>query len=158
VLYGNPASAAAGCVFDDRGRILLVQRSIQPFAGHWALPAGYQELDEDPHVAVVREILEETGIESQVLGLLDYYFIADDPRKPANVAVYLCRKSGGGLVVGDDVADVAWFSLDALPEPIGFDNSQRILERLRDPRRYPDSPWNLLQPLLRGQRESPPRP
>jgi len=148
VLYSNPACAAAGVVLNERGEVLLVRRAIEPFQGYWALPAGYQEIDEQPIETVVREVLEEAGVEIEVHGLLDLLFVCDDPRKPANVAVYLCRATGGVLRPGDEESEAAWFALDRLPSDIGFDNYPRILGRLREVAGYPESPWSRLQRLL----------
>lgn len=136
VLYLNPASAAAGVVLDGRDRVLLVRRSIEPFRGYWALPAGYQEIDEPPEATAVREVREEAGIEVRVVRLLDLLFVPDDPRKPANVAVYLCAAEGGVLRAGTDASAADWFPLDDLPADIGFDNNRRILSRLASGGRY----------------------
>lgn len=155
VLYSNPACAAAGVVFDSRGRVLLVRRAIEPFRGFWALPAGYQEIDEDPAATVVREVLEESGVEIVVHGLLDLIFVSDDPRRPANVAVFLCRAVGGSLRPGEEESEAAWFPLDGLPPEIGFQNYPRILGRLRQVDGYPDSPWTHLKRLLDGDRGEP---
>ena len=133
VLYENPACAAAGIVLDDERRVLLIQRAIEPFKGHWALPAGYQEINEDPSQTAVREIFEESGIEVEVVELFDLLVIPEDARKPANLAVFLCRQIGGTLKPGNDAIDAAWFDLERLPEKLGFDNRRRILDRL--PRR-----------------------
>ena len=148
VLYSNPACAAAGVVVNERGEVLLVRRAIEPFQGFWALPAGYQEIDEEPAETVVREVLEESGVEIEVQGLLDLLFVCDDPRKPANVAVYLCRAIGGTVRPGEEESEAAWFSLDRLPAEIGFDNYPRILGRLREADGYPESPWYRLRRLL----------
>lgn len=148
VLYDNPASAAAGVVFNGRGEILLVRRAIEPFRGFWALPAGYQEIDEEPAATVVREVFEEAGVVIEVHGLLDLLFVCTDPRKPANVAVYLCRAIGGELKPGEEESEVCWFPLHALPAEIGFDNYPRILGRLQHADGYPESPWNLLRRLV----------
>ena len=148
VLYSNPASAAAGVVINERGEVLLVRRAIEPFRGCWALPAGYQEIDEQPTETVVREVLEEAGVEIEVHGLLDLLFVCDDPRRPANVAVYLCRAVGGALGPGQEESEAAWFPLDALPAEIGFDNYPRILGRLRRSDGYPESPGVRLRRLL----------
>ena len=131
VLYRNPACAAAGVVLDGDRRVLLIRRRVPPYLGHWALPAGYQEIDEDPRDTARREILEETGLEVEVVRLFDVVYMSDDPRKPANVIVYLCRAVRGELCAGSDASEVAWFALDDLPEHIGFQNAPRILERLR---------------------------
>jgi ADP-ribose pyrophosphatase YjhB (NUDIX family) len=148
VLYSNPASAAAGVVFNEAGEVLLVRRAIEPFLGYWALPAGYQEIDEDPATTVVREVLEESGVEIEVDGLLDLLFVCNDPRKPANVAVFLCRAVGGALRPGEEESEARWFGLDGLPAEIGFDNYARILEKLRHSAGYPESPWMRLRRLV----------
>ena len=151
VLYRNPASASAGVVLNPAGEVLLVRRAIEPWKGYWALPAGYQEIDEGPEDALVREVREETGIDVLVLGLLDLIHVPADPRKPANVAVFLCRaEAHAPRPDGSDVDAAAWFGLDRLPERIGFDNYPRILSRLRDPDRYPRSAWTHLIELFRG--------
>ena len=130
VVYENPSSAAAGIVLDEARRVLLVQRAIEPHKGDWALPAGYQEIDETPAQAAVREVREESGIESEVIELFDLVFVADR-RRTSNLAVFLCRPIGGRLDPGDDALDARWFALDALPQNLGFGNGPRLLERLR---------------------------
>lgn len=130
VLFENPASAAAGVVFDARGRVLLVRRAIEPFLGSWALPAGYQEIDEDPRETVIREIKEECGLDVEVEALFDLIFVLAPARKPANLAVYTCRVLGGDLRAGADALEAAWFELGALPPDLGFENGPRILARL----------------------------
>ena len=131
VLFKNPASAAAAVVLDPACRVLLIRRRIPPYRGEWALPAGYQEIDEHPQETVVREVREETGIEIEVTGLHDVVYFPDDPRKPANVIVFLCRPVGGELKAGSDASEAAWFELDRLPEDIGFHNDTHILGPLR---------------------------
>ncbi len=153
VLYQNPASAALGVVLNERGEVLMIRRGMEPYRDHWALPAGYQEIDETPEQTVVREVREETGVEVEVCGLLDLLFVADDPRRPANVAVYLCWAVGGWLAAGHEETHAQWFSLDALPEPIGFENSSRILARLQGVDGYPDSPWSQLKEFLARRKE-----
>ncbi len=106
----------------------MIQRRIRPFEGDWALPAGYQEVDESPQETAAREIREETGIEVAVEELLDLVWVPDDPRKPANVAVFLCRPVGGTLRAGDDASDARWFALNELPHNLGFDN-EKILKK-----------------------------
>jgi 8-oxo-dGTP diphosphatase len=119
---------------DEDRRVLLVRRSIEPFRGDWALPAGYQDLHESPQEAAIREVREETGLGVEVIRLLDLQHVPDDPRKPANVAVFLCKlKDGPGageLQAGDDASDAAWFPLNDLPDSMGFPNNRKILDAL----------------------------
>lgn len=130
VLYESPVGASAGLVL--RGEeVLLVQRGIEPFLGSWAVPAGYQDADEPPPRTAEREVLEETGIVVEAFLLLDLLFVPDDPRRPANVALFACRPVGGSVQGGDDAADAGWFQLSDLPEELAFDNRRQIFDRLR---------------------------
>lgn len=128
VLYLNPASAAAALVESD-SRILLVRRGIEPFKGLWGLPAGYQEYDESPEQAVVRETREETGLIVEVVRLCDVLFTRDDPRKKANLVAYLCRVVGGSLAAGDDATDARFFAPEELPADVAFANNRVLLAR-----------------------------
>jgi ADP-ribose pyrophosphatase YjhB (NUDIX family) len=128
----NPAAAAAGLVLVER-RVLLVRRAIAPFHGMWALPAGFQEIDEPAAQAVEREVREECGIEVRAEALHDLVWVPEGHR-PANVAVYRCAALSMDLRPGPDVLDVAWFDLDQLPTELAFSNGPRILWPLRDAR------------------------
>lgn len=129
VLYANPAAAAAAIVL--RGdEVLLIRRSIEPFRGHWTLPAGYEEVDESPAQTAVRETFEETGVVIRIRGLYDVLYTSDDPRKRAILVTYVCDAVGGSLQPGDDALDARFFRLDQLPQDIGFLNNRRLLERL----------------------------
>ena len=130
VHFENPAGAAAGVVVDAEGRVLLVLRALEPHAGQWALPAGYQEHDETPAQAAEREIGEETGLSVEALELFDVIFVPAGVRRPANLVVYLCRVVGGELSAADDALDARFFALDDLPAEIGFDNARQVLSRL----------------------------
>ncbi|WP_371663611.1 NUDIX hydrolase [Streptomyces sp. NBC_00280] len=63
-----------GAVADERGRLLLIERSDD---GYWALPGGMVDVGESFSEAVVREVREETGLDIAVCGLIGLY---SDPR------------------------------------------------------------------------------
>jgi len=129
VVYENPVPAAA-VVVQRPGEILLCRRTIEPYAGSWTLPAGYQEVDESIETTAVREVREETGLVVRLTGLLDVLTTDDDPRKPAILVVYEAEEVEGELLPGSDADEVAFHALDALPRDVGFSNHRRILERL----------------------------
>jgi ADP-ribose pyrophosphatase YjhB (NUDIX family) len=133
-------------VVDDQGRVLLVRRAIPPHLGTWALPAGYQEVDEAPARAAERDVHEETGLEVEAGPLFDLGFVTDNAAMPANLAVYLCRIVGGSLAAGDDASEVRFFELSMLPADIGFDNTTRILSRLAPSRTYREFLETMTQP------------
>lgn len=59
----------AGAVLKD-GKVLLVRRLFEPFKGRWTLPSGYVEKDEAIDDAVKREVLEETGMQTEIIGVV----------------------------------------------------------------------------------------
>ena len=128
VLYNGPACAVAAVILNAHDQVLLVRRALQPFQGRWALPAGYQEIDEDPRAALVREVREEAGIVIETRELLDLLHVPYDPRKPANVAIYLAVPSDPEAQpqAGDDARDARWFGRDELPSNLPFDNNHMI--------------------------------
>lgn len=129
VQFRSPASAAA--VVIARGReIVLVRRGIEPFRGHWGLPAGFQDYWESAEEAAIREAREETGLTIEISRLLAVWYTRDDPRKRSNVVVYLARAVAGDLRAADDASAVGFFSLDHLPDAIAFENNQCILRSL----------------------------
>ena len=72
----DPAPArplvAVGAVARRGDDLLLVRRGRGPAQGEWSVPGGHVELGETLHEAVVRETLEETGIEVVVDGFLGW--------------------------------------------------------------------------------------
>jgi 8-oxo-dGTP diphosphatase len=108
---------AVGAVAVQDGALLLVRRGRGPAAGEWSVPGGRVQAGEPLHVAVVREVLEETGLEVVVdrfLGWVErissaYHFVILD------FAVTVLDESVAA-VAGDDAAEVAWVPLHDLSE------------------------------------------
>jgi 8-oxo-dGTP pyrophosphatase MutT (NUDIX family) len=71
--------AASVLAADDQGLILLQKRRD---TGQWAIPMGKQEIGETVAQCAVRETPEETGVTTEVTGLLGIY------SDPAHVVAY----------------------------------------------------------------------
>ena len=65
--YVTPKSAIGAVVYDDEGRILLVQRAD---SGVWLYPTGWADVGYSPAEVAVKEVLEETGIEVEPIRLI----------------------------------------------------------------------------------------
>lgn len=64
--------AAYALVVDGAGRVLLARQvDGRPGLGRWSLPGGGVEHGEHPEQAVIREVLEETGLAVRVGMLRD---------------------------------------------------------------------------------------
>lgn len=130
-------------------QILLIRRKLDPFAGRWALPGGFVNVDETLEEAALRELHEETGVTKVFLEQL-YTFgsVGRDPReRVVSVAYYALVKSSDHRPVADsDAEDVAWFAVDRLPR-LAFDHAKILAmakERLRAKVRYQPVGFELL--------------
>jgi ADP-ribose pyrophosphatase YjhB (NUDIX family) len=129
VHYEDPKVAAGVLIL--RGReVLLVRRTLDPYLGHWSIPAGFVNAFEDPAAAALRECREETGLTAELDGLFDMLTGREHMRGSDIFLVYQAHVLSGTLQAADDADEVGWFSLDALP-PLAFDSTLRLLEKAR---------------------------
>src|ERR1017187_2453870 len=126
--YPDQPLVGVGGVVIDNGRALLIRRGSPPLQGQWSIPGGLLELGETLAQGVARELAEETGLEVNVLELIEaverihpalpcadgtpgdavrpqYHFVILD---------YLCEVRGGTLRAGSDALEYAWAREDQL--------------------------------------------
>jgi ADP-ribose pyrophosphatase YjhB (NUDIX family) len=111
--YPKRPLLGVGALIFGNDTILLVERGKEPLKGYWSLPGGLLELGEKLEAAVQREVLEETGLEVEPLGLFELFErIMPDPEGNTEyhyvLADYICRVTGGKLQAASDVSDVRW--------------------------------------------------
>ena len=63
----RPILAVSVAVFRE-GRVLVGRRARAPMAGRFSLPGGVVEVGETLIQAVKRELLEEVGVEAEIVG------------------------------------------------------------------------------------------
>lgn len=124
--YTNPLPSAVAFVRNLRGDILLVKRGVEPGIGKWALPSGFIEENELPEQAVVRELLEETGVQGSIERLVGVY--TEPTKLYGNVLLiaYVLNLTGGRLRAGSDCRNAKFYPADRLPD-IPFSGHRAII-------------------------------
>jgi 8-oxo-dGTP diphosphatase len=95
-------------------QVLLMRRNKEPNLGLWVAPGGKIELDESPHDAARRELLEETGLVAEELAWRGFCTEVS-PRADWQwmLFIYVARRFHGTLHADLREGDLAWVELDA---------------------------------------------
>jgi len=110
-------------IFDAEGRLLLERQTL--FAS-WALPHGCVDVGESALDAAIRETEEEVGVRIRRADLFGIYtdpkyevvYPNGDQVQTFTIAFLAREWEGTPRPDGEEVAEVAFFPLDALPAPI----------------------------------------
>ncbi|MDR3636812.1 MAG: NUDIX hydrolase [Isosphaeraceae bacterium] len=134
--HPRPAVTVDLVVFALKGdalRTLFIKRRHDPFAGRWALPGGFMEIEEPVEAAARRELREETGLE--LAGPVEFVGVFGNPgRDPRGRTISLvhaavvpgkCPQVTGG----DDAAEAAWLDPRSL-RGLAFDHDQVLASAL----------------------------
>jgi ADP-ribose pyrophosphatase YjhB (NUDIX family) len=115
--YMTAKVGADGAVFDDDGRVLLIRRADD---GLWGLVAGWVDPGEPPEHTIVREFLEEIGVNGRIERLVGTCF------RPANAGygphsvislVYICTiDSHDFRFQPHEVLEAAWHHIDEVTD------------------------------------------
>lgn len=124
--YPEAPIVGVGAVVIEGAKVLLVRRGHAPLKGEWSLPGGALELGETLQQGVVREVLEETGLGVEPVGMIEvldrithdevsgqihYHYVLID---------FVCRVTGGTLRCGSDADEARWVDRDELHEQGGY--------------------------------------
>ncbi|OBR64478.1 ADP-ribose pyrophosphatase [Paenibacillus oryzae] len=112
--------SAGGIVEDGSGNILLVKAKDDG----WVFPGGIIEVGENLMNGVIREIKEESGIDTTVSHLINivsntglhkwYDGVTDVPTKI--MFDFVCKAEGGELTTSDETSDSRWVPKDGVLE------------------------------------------
>jgi mutator protein MutT len=103
---------AAAFILNETGELLLQKRGDNHA---WGLPGGALELGESAEEAVIREVLEETGLQVKVesfLGIYTHYFeeYPNGDQAQTIAIFFICSILGGELHIDyDETLDIQFF-------------------------------------------------
>ncbi len=114
VHWGNYSVGVGALVMKD-GKLLLVRRAQEPGKGKWTNPGGYIEQEELIEDTIVREVMEEAGVNARVQSIVA---VRDLPRSIHNIYLAFSMEyiSGDPLPDGVEVDDAGFFSLEEMEQ------------------------------------------
>lgn len=127
VTYLDPKLAVA-VVVGRRHEVLLGRRGAHTReAGKWSFPSGFVERGERVEDAARREMLEETGLSVELGRVLT---VISSPGETVVLVVFPAIDVTGELCAADDLTEVRWWPLAALPD-LAFPHDPHILRMWR---------------------------
>ncbi|WP_019243779.1 MULTISPECIES: NUDIX domain-containing protein [Bacillus] len=110
--------AVCGIVINKKGEWLIVKKKYGGLKGFWSLPAGFVKEDETVDEAAVREIKEETGIDTEVKGMLGMRSGVLSDGYSDNMVMFLLKPLHEEIVIQyDELYEAVYMS----PEKIQID-------------------------------------
>jgi len=111
-------TSVVACIIDDRQRVLLTRRCIEPFCSQWVMPGGKIDHGEAILAALHREVREEVGLEVRVENLIDVYeHLGIGARNDHYVILYYrCTPTSFSLRPnGEECTEALWAPAERLP-------------------------------------------
>jgi len=133
--YPEIPLVGVGTVTIKNGKILLVRRAFDPGAGKWSIPGGLVEVGEKLSEAAARETEEETGIQVEILELINVFDMIDlDDAKRVKyhyvLVDFLSKPIGGKERICDEVTDIKWVTFDEAKTMDLTKTARKALEEL----------------------------
>ena len=139
--YFNASAAVAALIFDEKGRLLLTRRAVEPHIGMLDLPGGFIEPMESAEEAVSRELKEELGVEVTSMEYLcsfpNEYPFSGFAVFTLDMAFMVKVKSLDNMNPMDDISSFEFYYPDEVPlDEISATSIRKIVELTKTDRKY----------------------
>jgi 8-oxo-dGTP pyrophosphatase MutT (NUDIX family) len=129
-------------IFDDLDNILVIKRSMDDswLAGHWELPGGKVDDDEDFVAGAAREVLEETGITIMHKNMHIIYGMTDFGSDGVNRVwqFFTARVATEEVVISEEHSGYQWLPLEEALGIIEHGMTKQVLEHQKLYSLYPE--------------------
>jgi ADP-ribose pyrophosphatase YjhB (NUDIX family) len=116
--YATPKVGVRAAVFDEMGRILMVQETVD--GGRWTLPGGWAEVNQTAAESAIREVREESGYRAEAVKLAAVWDRTRQGHAPEAFSVvrmfFVCRLLGGEPATSLETSGCGWFAEHEIPE------------------------------------------
>jgi len=139
---GKHPIPGAGIIVWRGDDVLLIKRGKPPFQGQWSIPGGKIEFGETAPEAALRELMEETGVTAQIVGLIDVIDSIGQRQETGQsqaesdwhylLVDYAAQWVSGEPVAGDDACEAVFFPYQKALELTLWDKTRDVISRSRD--------------------------
>jgi 8-oxo-dGTP diphosphatase len=128
----HPQLAVSAAIFRD-DKILLVRRARSPAKGFYSLPGGRVEFGESLHIALHREVDEETALKIEIAGLAGWREVLPAASGGGHYLImsFAARWSSGEPILNDELDDFRWLPPDALGDLQMTGGLQEVIQSAR---------------------------
>lgn len=127
-------TVGVGAVVFRGDDVLVIKRGKPPFEGHWSIPGGGVDHGESLRDAVHREVREETGLEIEIISLIDVFEampgdVAGEFHRHTILIDYVAEWVSGEPAAGDDAAEAEFVPLETAVSRLSWDLTRQAVRR-----------------------------
>ena len=113
----RPQLAVSAAIFRNN-KVLLVRRARSPGKGIYSLPGGRVEFGETLHIALHREVAEETSLKIEIVDLAGWREVVPTAEGGGHYVImsFAARWRDGDVVLNEELDDHQWIAPEALGE------------------------------------------
>lgn len=124
-------SVGVGAVVFRGSDVLVIKRGKPPFAGRWSIPGGGLQFGERLEDAARREVMEETGLDVRIGGVIGVFEAVPGAHAEIDRHVVLvdfwAECAAGEPVAGDDATAAEFVAVGEALARVSWDETRRAI-------------------------------